>query len=131
MPVGRPFKPGQSGNPSGRRKADPEIQALKALTLEQFKEIANLVLMADRQKATDLVNNASAPLFKRWLAKLADQGFGKGDRDALEFFLNRLLGKVPDKIEALAAMVNAQVPADELRTRLEQLKAKRDGSGSG
>lgn len=94
-----PFKPGKSGNPGGRKKRDPELVALRELTVEQFKEIANLVLSGKRQEASDLVNDVNAPLFKRWLAKMADQGFNRGDQQALEFFLNRLIGKVPDKAE--------------------------------
>lgn len=124
---GRPFKKGQSGNPGGGRKLDPEVHALRALTTEQFKEIANLVLSGKRQEASDLVNDQNAPLFKRWLAKLADQGFSRGDQQTIEFFLNRLIGKVPDKIEGMSAHVVAQVPVDELRLRLEALR-KPDGS---
>ncbi len=121
------FKPGQSGNPSGRKPADPEVLALKALTHDQFKELANLVLQGKRQDVTDIVNDQNAALFKRWLAKMADQGFNRGDQQALEFFLNRLIGKVPDKIEATGALVTSQVPPDELRARLE---AMRKPSGS-
>ncbi len=94
-----PFKKGQSGNPGGRKKADPEIKALQELSSEQFKEFANLLLMGKRQEATDLINNVDAPIFKRWLAKMADQGLTRCDQQIMEFFLNRLIGKVSDKTE--------------------------------
>mgnify|MGYP000523490317 CR=1 FL=1 len=120
---GRPFKPGQSGNPGGQKKADPELLALKALTAQEFKEVANLALMDDIAQVKAIEADQTQPLFRRWLARLAIRGFERGDRDSLEFFANRLLGKVPEKLEATSAHVVTQVPADELKVRLEQLRS--------
>lgn len=119
---GRPFKKGQSGNPGGKRKEDAELLALKSLTAQEFKDVANLVLMGDSEAVRAIENEQANPLFKRWLARLATNGFSRGDQQALEFFTNRLLGKVPDRIDATSAHVVSQVPADELKLRLEALR---------
>lgn len=41
---GRPFKPGQSGNPSGRPKANPEVrEALKAASVDAARKLVELL----------------------------------------------------------------------------------------
>lgn len=118
---GRPFKKGQSGNPGGKAKVDPGAKALQSLSQAQFQEIANLVLLGQKQDVTNIVNDTSAPLFKRWLAKLADNGLTRGDQQALEFFLNRLLGKVPDRVETDNKHHVTHELSSELTERLKML----------
>lgn len=70
--VGRPFKPGQSGNPGGRHKQTPEIKAIFSLE--------NAARVADQLLATAL------------------NGKSKLHVKAAQIFLERVLGKVPLRI---------------------------------
>ena len=72
--VGRPFKPGQSGNPSGRPHKELAIPAILA-------QIGN-ELMPDQEKIT---------LYEAMCRKAWDQAIA-GDRYAREWIANRIEG---------------------------------------
>ena len=77
-PNPKPFKKGESGNPNGRPKKIPEIDALLADVLGEEKdgiEAAKAVLMALRNKAI------------------------KGDVRAIEVLLDRAYGKAKASID--------------------------------
>lgn len=62
------FKPGQSGNPNGRQKADPEVMAfLKAHTREAAEK--KVALMRDPNTKPDLVNLIAEQILDRTMGK--------------------------------------------------------------
>ncbi len=66
-PVGRPFQPGQSGNPGGRKKSD-EVRALaREFTAESIQTLADI---CRNPKATAPARVAAA-------TALLDRGWGK------------------------------------------------------
>ena len=99
------FKPGESGNPEGGRRHNPDLRRLKKLTTEEVLEIGSFLLsnnIAKLQAMTDdAIQNPRSrhSSLKIWIARVVLQGSKKGDAKALELVLNRLIGKVPDKME--------------------------------
>lgn len=72
------WKPGQSGNPSGRPKKSPEMKDLERRCRESAEDALALLL--------EMVNDASAPRRDRLYAarEILDRGFGKPiDRQAV------------------------------------------------
>ena len=66
--IGKPFKPGQSGNPGGRPKSDRTVKALaRAHTVDAIKTLAEIVTSS---KATDSARVQAA-------TALLDRGWGK------------------------------------------------------
>ncbi len=68
MPVGRPFKKGQSGNPGGRPKAIAEVRALAREQTD--KAVKTLISIMDNSKAADAARAAAAN-------SLLDRGWGR------------------------------------------------------
>jgi hypothetical protein len=78
------FKKGQSGNPSGRPKELPEfIQARKL----------------NRIELEAVLNRLVTPRIEEIIQKVVDNAIETGDPRYADFLLNRLVGKVPDKID--------------------------------
>jgi hypothetical protein len=87
------FKPGQSGNPSGRPKRSPITTAL----IELLEEKA-----------------ASKALAAKWLSEAA-----KGDPRFFAMLLDRVEGRVPDSPEPIGEAVD---PIEDIRRRGEKPK---------
>lgn len=112
------FKKGKSGNPLGGKLHDPEIKILKRLSKEELKEVGNLVLQND-MKALQAIGkpDSGASVLKMMVAAVAVRVVQKGDMQALDILLNRLIGKVKDEVEhtgpnGAPAMVMLTMPAN-------------------
>jgi hypothetical protein len=82
---GRPFQPGQSGNPGGRPKTDPEVKALaRAYTEEAIDRLAYW-MKSDDQRAS--VAAANALLDRAW-GKAARAATTEGDEGPITVIIN-------------------------------------------
>lgn len=89
------FKKGQSGNPKGRPQDPPELHLINQLTKREFSLLLNKILQCPPEKLKDFKGN----VLELWLAAGATKAIQTGDYSRLEFLINRLIGKVPDKLE--------------------------------
>jgi hypothetical protein len=93
------FKKGQSGNPSGRPKLDEGTKRIRALTNDELKEMGEYILMGSRARLREVMDDPNSPPLKCWIAAATLKGIQSGDMGSLNELLNRLIGKVTDKIE--------------------------------
>lgn len=95
-----PWKKGQSGNPEGGRAHDPLVRKVRHLTKQQLAEMGNLVLQNNvvELKRT-LKDTRHSSTLKVMLASIMHRVINKGDSAAFDVLLNRLIGKVTDKLE--------------------------------
>ena len=77
---GRPFKPGQSGNPGGRPKRDPEVRALcEKFTPDAIETLAEI--MQDKDSKPSARVSAAMAILKKTLPDLASiEHTGDGPR---------------------------------------------------
>lgn len=94
-----PWKPGESGNPAGGRKHNPEIRMLKRLTQEEFVDIGNMIISEDMASLTRIVKDDTETVLRRMVASVAKKVITTGDANTLDIFLNRLIGKVKDQVQ--------------------------------
>jgi Family of unknown function (DUF5681) len=86
---GRPFQPGQTGNPGGRPKERPIRNALKAIVAGNKKAIARLPddLKAIAQKLIDKAKDGDMPAWKefadRYEGKVPQAIVGDDDHDPI------------------------------------------------
>lgn len=93
------FKKGQSGNPLGGKLHNKEIKMIKNLTQMQIAEIGSLLLTGNIDQIRALAGDKQASVLKVWFASVISTGIDKGDAFHLNAFLDRIIGKVPDKIQ--------------------------------
>lgn len=93
------WKPGQSGNPSGRPRkyvselkeqgyklseVNDAIQALMSMTLDELKEVWN---------------NPKATVLEKTVANAIRKSIEKGSLDSLETLLSRVFGRPKEKVD--------------------------------
>jgi hypothetical protein len=95
---GNDFKPGNPGGP-GRPPLPPELKAAKRLTKTEFERIANQYLFATDAELEKAEQNSETPAIERLVISILRRGNKDGDHARAEWLLQRLLGKVTDKVE--------------------------------
>jgi hypothetical protein len=120
------FKKGQSGNPDGGRKHNPEMRKIKNLTQEELIEVGNMVIKGSTEEMRALVINPESNVLQAMVARVALRTISKGDPKALETLLCRLIGKVPDIVQLNSnntnANVNVSVSKEDLRAVVKELE---------
>lgn len=96
---GKNIQPGQVLNPIGANAHNPVTKALRKLTQEKLEEIADLILDGNRGSLTAIVASHEESSLRVAYAKAALNAMSRGDLSQIEIILNRLLGKVKDKVE--------------------------------
>lgn len=93
------FKKGQVGNPEGGRVHNKVKREFKRLTQEQLREIMILILYTHPERLEDELKNADTTVLKAWIAAAAVKGINNGDISTLNSLLDRVVGKVEDKLD--------------------------------
>ena len=108
-PVHSQFKKGKSGNPLGGKIHKPEIRRIKGLTEKEVVKIGTLVLKGSVDELRAIAKNGKASALKCMMAAVAVRTISRGDPQALDALLNRLIGRVKDKVEVSGPNSGPQV----------------------
>lgn len=92
------FKKGESGNPAGAQKHDPEFKAVKNLTKKEMIEVGNLIVKNDYSQLLKLAQTTKATSLQKMIASVVVKIIQEGDMKNLNILLDRLIGKVKDEI---------------------------------
>lgn len=92
------FKKGQSGNPSGPKR-DPILRETKKLTAIEFRDMMAALMKMSQEELTTVMNNKDAPFVWRIYAKMYIKAYNSGNISQVDLTLNRVVGKVADKLE--------------------------------
>lgn len=91
-------KKGQVLNPEGGRSHNPITKAIKRLTNAQIAEIGASIVTANRDEFKAIAESPDASMLQQWFAKVVLNGVARGDHKALDVVLNRIAGKVQDRV---------------------------------
>ncbi len=97
--IGRPFQPGQSGNPNGRPPVSADVLRIRKLTNNEIKEVGSLLLAGRESDLEEMVKNSETPILKKWMANVSLMGLKSGDEKRLNAILDRIVGKVKDVVQ--------------------------------
>lgn len=98
------FKPGQSGNPLGGQMHNPELRRLRTLTREELAEVGGLVVSQDLQALKAIAKAQTGySAIQVWFAAIAVEAIEKKTTGLMNALLDRIVGRVPEKIELTGA----------------------------
>lgn len=93
------WQKGQSGNPLGAKAHNPELKVIKNLTEKELIDVANLVIKGNLGELLAIRESDEATILQKMLASVCVRVMKKGDMQALDVLLNRMIGKVKDKVQ--------------------------------
>jgi len=93
MPKGKPFVKGDPR--AGRPKDSPELRTIKRLTRPEFELLMQKLLNLTPNE----LNEYQGSVLEMSMASIIKKSIEHGDHWRLQFFIERLFGKVTDKIE--------------------------------
>lgn len=90
------FKPGKSGNPSGRPKLPKDIVEARNMNRIELERLINKFINMPREELAAYAQKQGATAIEMMIASIVSKAILKGDNKRLDFLLNRLVGKVPE-----------------------------------
>ena len=111
---GKPFVKGTSGNPHGR----PRLDVCVTTWLKQYADIKQSTKLDEKE-----LTYAQAAALKAW------QMAAKGELDSYNFIIDRIEGRVPQKIEAKENVNIKYSPEDLSDQELAEIVSSRSGKG--
>lgn len=98
------WKPGQSGNPAGGPALPPEVKEARRLNQKELELSLNRWLFATAEESAAAKTDPTTPMVDRVVIALLSTAAEKGCPQRLDLLLNRLIGKVVDRIEVKPAI---------------------------
>lgn len=95
---GTPIKKGQVLNPTGRPSDAPEIKRIKILTKTEFDIVASQFLGMTKERLEELKDDPTLSVLDHMVLSVVRKAILYGDQNRFEFLLNRLIGRVPEKV---------------------------------
>lgn len=93
------WQKGQSGNPAGPGVLTPELKKARKLTSKATVEILSKCIFMTRDEISTRLNEPETPGIELAILTVLANCIKHGDATRLNFLLDRLIGKVTDKIE--------------------------------
>ncbi len=91
----KPWKPGVSGNPSGRPRLPDELRGIRSLTVTEVCKLVSKYAQLSHPELEAVIEAKTAPVLELAIAKIFEQSVRYGDYQRLAFLLDRSIGKAP------------------------------------
>ena len=125
----KPFKKGNPGGP-GRPPIPADIKEARQLNKIEFERITNQLIYLPSYRIKELLDNKETPNIVKMIGAICLKAERLGDHQRATFILDRLIGKVPDKIEGELLQLVDQVKYLRELPQEELLKITHDALDS-
>lgn len=96
---GRDWKPGQTGNPNGGPGLPGDLREARKVNQTELERTINRLIWMTPTELAACLDTPSTPMFDRFVGNIIKLGEEAGDERRMEFILQRIIGKVQDRIE--------------------------------
>jgi hypothetical protein len=118
-PPGIPWKKGKPGGP-GRPKDPPELHTIKRMTKAELELLMHKIMHLSEKELEDFKGTA----IEMSMAAIIKKSITYGDNQRVNFFLERLFGKVPTKLEHSGSIDSNPKTIEEVDAQLVRLDAE-------
>lgn len=101
-PRGRPFVKGQVTNPLGAGAHNQDLKALRRLTHDEIALLGTLVVNGNVKELERIKNDPESSALKIWFMAVVMKSIQKGDMQALNGFLDRVVGRVSNEVKVVS-----------------------------
>ena len=91
------YKKGQSGNLKGRPR--DMLKSVKKLTKDELEDIASLVSKSTVEELRQILKDPDSTAIRVMVVRVVIKIIERGDMDSLDKLLNRMIGKVREKVD--------------------------------
>jgi hypothetical protein len=95
----KPYKKGETGNPGGRPALPEDIKVARKLGQIELERLVNRHLFSSIETLKGIAGDTATTGIEAMVANIVLQAVAKGDQQRLDFILNRIIGKVQDRVE--------------------------------
>lgn len=124
----KPWKPGESGNPQGGRLHNPAWRALKQMSHEDLAALLTFISNATLAEVKAMGQAPDTPMLQRCVLNCFAKATTKGDTQALERLLSRMIGNKPTEVVVRnpegESFRSRQPTAEELMAELAAIEAR-------
>lgn len=96
---GRDVKLGQVLNPKGRPPLPQDVNDARRLTKIEFIRVCEKYISMTETELNEKIRDTSTTVLELIVAKILQNAITYGDNTRLSFFLDRMIGKVTEKIQ--------------------------------
>lgn len=126
----KPFTKGKSGNPKGSSERQRALGQVSRLTGEALADIASALLYGTEGALEAMLSDPKANVLSKWTAKLIMHSMIEGDAAVYNAVLNRIVGKVKERIEHSgpggdAIAIRSKMSVEEMEAKVEAMRAAR------
>ncbi len=97
---GKPFKPGNTTGKLGGRPPIPEdLKEISLISTDTVKRLIARYVEMNKAQLQQAAQDPSTPMLEMMIASVIVKATKDGDYSRIDFLLNRLIGKVTEKME--------------------------------
>lgn len=100
MTVGRPFQKGNKMG-KGRPRVPDELKAARKITRTEVEATLTRFVSMPFNEIKGIVERKEGTMLELMVASIISKGLATGDQQRLNFLLDRLVGKTPDRVESV------------------------------
>lgn len=119
---GRDFPAGNKANPKGGGALSPDIKKIRRLTTEEVHYVGSLVLSRDMETIDKIANDPKQPALRAWIAEIVASGHRGGNVNKFNALLDRLIGKVSDKVDITVKSPHANKSPEQIEQEIKELE---------
>lgn len=101
------FQKGNCANPRGAGAHNKEVKVIRRLTHDDIAEIGSLILDGNVEKLKEIQTNPATTVLKVWMCSVAIKAINKGDAQALNALLDRIVGKPKESLNLVSTVISA------------------------